>query len=172
MILESDFWETPDEVLDNMFELLSELGICDREKFDIDVCANEHNAKVDLFIDEQMNALANDWAIRDNTLAWCNPPYSRGNVDKFVDKAIEQMDKGVITVMLLNTDNSTKWFNRIVSHASHIVMITSGRIRFVNKKTGKSGGTPLKPNMIAIFSKRKADEEVKTLYVHYRDLVN
>ena len=68
---------------------------------------------------------------------YVNPPYSRGNQEPWVKKAIEEAAKGCNVVMLLLSDTSTKlWHDYIMKYAYEIYFIKS-RIRFV--------GAPGKP---------------------------
>lgn len=153
VLKETDYWGTPYDVARGINAYLKNIGLALLPFYDLDCCANEYNTQVrDNFITEEQNALAVDWNGR---YIWCNPPYSRGNVDCFINKAIEQVEKSETpktVVMLLNVDTSTRYFEKIVGKATAIFYITGGRIRFINHYTGDFGTTPTKPNMFVVFS--------------------
>ncbi len=62
---------------------------------------------------------------------YVNPPYS--NPLKWVEKAIEESNKGKTIVMLLRVDTSTKWFAKLVEAKAHILWFNK-RLRFANNK--------------------------------------
>ena len=62
-----------------------------------------------------------------------NPPYSRGLLEAFVDKAIEERDNAEIIVMLVKVDTSTRWWRKL-AEASHIEFLR--RVRYLDE-TGK-----------------------------------
>lgn len=169
-ILETDYWTTPTEVVRGIERYAYKNGLTSTPECDIDVCANEYNTKVaDCYITEAENALVTDWG---GALAWCNPPYSTGNVNKFIDRAVEMQTKyGVETIMLLNVDPSTKYFKTIVDHAKAVVYVVGKRIRFIDVWTNCVGDNPSKPNMFVIFGKREKPT-LDTHYLLYSDLIN
>lgn len=74
----SNNWGTPPELFDFINKHI---------KFDLDVCASSHNAKVKNYFDEAVDGLSLDWYGR----CWMNPPYSRGLQKKWVNKAIDEI---------------------------------------------------------------------------------
>lgn len=62
---------------------------------------------------------------------WCNPPYSAGNIDLFVDIAIDQYNNGSVNqmLMLVNSATDTKWYHKLIRH-SQLTMLWRGRIKF------------------------------------------
>lgn len=169
MILETDYWTTPNEVVGGIKNFLLMAGEILHDHYAVDVCANEFNTKVPYnFITEEMNAFKTEWGY--DCLAWCNPPYSRGNVDLFINRALNQWCyNGVQTIMLLNCDNSTQWFSQVVKRAKAVVFITEGRIRFIDTNTGKEGANPSKPNMFVLFGDR-AETGLNTYYLTKEEL--
>lgn len=157
-VLRTDYWTTPTEYLVGISKFLHYANEIDwkGQTYDLDCCANEINTKVkDNFITEAQNALGLDWQ---GERVWCNPPYSRGNVDAFINKTIEQVQKSKKDViMLLNVDPSTKYFQKIVDNAKAIVYVTGGRIRFIDNYTGGLGDSPTKASMFVLFSSSKVD---------------
>ena len=133
----------------------------DVPEFELDCAASIHNTKCENFISEEDDALTMDWNAQ---FCWLNPPYS--NPLPFVEKAIEQSKLGKTVVMLLNVDNSTKWFSLCVKHASDIVFITEGRIPFIHNATGEEVANNQKPQMLVRFKGMKyVKPKLKTRYV-------
>lgn len=165
-VLESDYWATPTDICVGIIHFLQGYGeISWGQYYDLDCCANLFNTKVrDNFITEDQDAMVTDW---NGKRVWCNPPYSRGNVDRFVNRAIEQTQNSALmdVVMLINVDVSTKYFKRILEHAKAIVYVTGGRINFIDPNTMLPSNAPKKPNMFVLFSSsKKPDEFVRTYY--------
>lgn len=131
-------------------------------KFDLDVCALPHNTKVpDNFITPEQNTLVTAW---NGNYCWCNPPYS--NPLPFVEKAIEESHKGKRIVMLLNVDNSTKWFELCARFATKIVFLTGGRVAFIHNETGEETKGNNKGQMLVFFAPYKGKEKVITHYIN------
>lgn len=173
-VLETDYWTTPTPLTKGIIKFLEYYKEIDwgGAYYDLDACANLHNTKVPTnYITEQENALFVDW---NGQRVWCNPPYSRGNVDNFVAKAVEQCQKAQKDViMLLNVDPSTKYFKRILETAKAIVYVTSGRIKFVKTSDNEVKSDPTKPNMFVLFSSsKKPDEFIRTYYCDLNLLEN
>ncbi|URL05944.1 phage N-6-adenine-methyltransferase [Avibacterium sp. 21-595] len=130
-------------------------------KFDLDVCAMAHNKKVKKYISPEQNTLITEWNGR---FCWCNPPYS--NPLPFVMRAIQQsVLHNKTVVMLLNVDNSTKWFNQCVRNAKEIVYITDKRIPFINNETGKETDQNNKGQMLVLFAPNNGLDCLKTSYI-------
>lgn len=165
-VLDTDYYTTPTNLTKGIIKFLEHVNEINwnGQYYDLDSCANQLNAKVPHnYITEEQNALITEW---NGQRVWCNPPYSRGNVDNFVNRAVEQCktsNKDVI--MLLNVDVSTKWFKCILNNAKAIVYITSGRIKFVKTSENALKADPLKPSMFVLFSStKKPNEFVRTYY--------
>lgn len=73
------------------------------------------------------NGLLQPWA---SPAVWCNPPYAKGAIDAFVDKAIREYRAGRARQVLLLTNNCTSegWFIRLAKSAA--MLYSTGRIRF------------------------------------------
>ncbi len=89
-------WSTPEWLFDALDMKFA---------FQLDVCASERNAKVDLWIDEDSNALEVEWVgfmenYLPNMAVWMNPPWGR-EVGKFVERAYEQCRKHRLIVSCL-----------------------------------------------------------------------
>ena len=130
-----DLWQTPKEIFD---------WYAQRFDFDTDVAASKDNHLTRYYIDEQENALNRDWGARN----WCNPPYS--DITPWVTKAIEQMEKGNLTVMLIPADTSVKWFKLAYENCSECQLI-SGRVAFINAETQKPVSGNNKGSVVFVF---------------------
>ena len=98
-------------------------------KFDVDVCANEKNAKCKIYYNVKKDGLKQDWG----KVNWCNPPYSLGQIDKWLKKAREEQEKGKTTVVLVPGDTSTKWYHdNILNVGKNTVIPIEKRLKFEN----------------------------------------
>lgn len=84
---------------------------------------------------------------------WCNPPYSAGNIDKFVTKACmewkqrtQKLQKPITErrvlyptqmMLLVNSSTDAKWYHRLLQQ-SDAVLFVSGRIKFWKIMNGKA----------------------------------
>jgi len=132
-----DLWQTPDfvfEYYDNRFN------------FQFDVAASQENSLCENFYNEQHNALSDrcSW----DGPNWCNPPYS--DIMPWVEKAVSEMGKGRLTVMLIPADTSVKWFNKAFDNCSECHFI-SGRLAFINAETQKPVSGNNKGSVVFIF---------------------
>lgn len=143
--------------------------------FGIDVAAEKENALCDIYLDEATDALADgvEWGA-ENGLAWCNPPYA--DPLPWVEKAAQQAkERGVTTVLLLNSDASTAWFKKALDAGSLVVHITSdgetsGRVAFVRADTKIAGKKNSKPSVIFVIKPRKRGD-IKTEYVTQAEMI-
>lgn len=143
----------------------------ERWHFTLDAACSEDNiiCPYGMFIGDVYNtgitsdSLKYDWCNQHdhdgNKLApviYCNPPYSRGMIEKFCKKAHEESLKGATVVMLLPADTSTKYFHKYCMQASEIVFINS-RVHF-----NRPDGTPFKTSpkfgsMVVVFKQEVFD---------------
>lgn len=94
-------------------------------EFDLDVCAHRNNV-CERFWTIEDDGLKHEWP---QANIWCNPPYSRGNIERWVAKAINSQIDDQTTTMLLPANTGTKWFHWLVGNNWNIVLL-EGRIRF------------------------------------------
>jgi site-specific DNA-methyltransferase (adenine-specific) len=127
----SDDWATPKELYDKLNKEFN---------FDFDPCP----------LHADFDGLAIEWGERN----FVNPPYSRKIKEAFVNKAIEEQDKGKTSVMLLPVSTSTKLFHDVILPCATKIKFIRGRVKFegTNTKgehvTNKSG---MHDSMIVIF---------------------
>lgn len=70
---------------------------------------------------------------------WINPPYSKGNMIKVVEKVLktyEDSDLKPEILLLTNTDNSTKWYQLALANAAGTCFVNH-RINFWGLNNGK-----------------------------------
>jgi site-specific DNA-methyltransferase (adenine-specific) len=102
-------WETPQPFFDM---LDAEFG------FTVDVCAWNHNAKLERYFSPLEDGLKQDWS---REVFWMNPPYGRGqDVYSWVRKAYESALAGGTGVALLPVSADTKWYHEFVMRSTEI----------------------------------------------------
>jgi site-specific DNA-methyltransferase (adenine-specific) len=77
------------------------------------------------FIPEQ-DGLQQDWSAE---ICWCNPPYTRYVIDRWVQKAYEASKAGATVVCLLPVSTTSQWWKRYVSPYA-IVKNLPDRLKF------------------------------------------
>jgi phage N-6-adenine-methyltransferase len=121
--------------------------------FGIDIAASKDNALLPVFFTKEQDALNIDWSTSFRTLGtksvWCNPPYGKGYIKQFFNKAIEQKDKGVTSVFLVPATLDAQWLP--VNNISEIRIITGGRLSFYHPITDKKINGNTKGSMFVIF---------------------
>lgn len=169
-IEDRDYWATPNEIYNGALNYFVSKGLLPKQALYVgDVCASKHNKKHERFFSEDNDALFHNWA--DFALSedpfgvlWCNPPYSRGKKEEFIDKAIREGEKGVNTIMLLPGDTSAKWFSNCVKSAIAVAFICNGRISFINNSTGLKSHGNNAGSILVLFGK-KTSNIARTLFV-------
>lgn len=116
---QKDLWGTPPPIYN---------PLNDEFRFTLDPCCLIQTAKCEKFYTPKENGLIQDWS---NDIVFCNPPYSRGNIDKWTQKCFEESKKGAIVVGLFPVSTSAKWFHKWVWKKADLRFI-EGRIRFVD----------------------------------------
>lgn len=145
---DKDSWSTPDWLFAALHQEFW---------FSIDAAASENNHKKAAYITEEMNALEMEhWADcwhgflhLEHQYAWINPPYSRGMIKAFMEKAYEQCHKYKInSVLLVPATPDAGWWPK---NATEIRFITSGRVSFIHPITKKSVNGNTKGSALIIF---------------------
>lgn len=126
-----DDWATPPDLfatLDTEFH------------FTLDAAASPTNTKVASFYSTADDGLAQPW----NGTVWVNPPYGKGIIDRWVNKAIQSAAQGATVVMLVPARPGSRWFTQLIHHADEI--------RFLNRRVtfvGAADPAPF-PSAIAV----------------------
>ena len=126
-------WSTPQDFfneLDNEFH------------FDIDVCADESNAKCQKYFDENDDGLIQNW---EGMTCFCNPPYGFAIKDWVRKCYFEGSKPNTTVVMLIPARTDTKYFHEYIYKKAEIRFI-KGRLKFGDSKNA----APF-PSMVVIF---------------------
>jgi DNA (cytosine-5)-methyltransferase 1 len=130
--------------------------------FVLDAAASDNNHLAPKFFTKEDDALIIDWH-RDITMdfgcdnisppnfnVFVNPPYGRGYIQRFMQKAIKEKAKGVTTVMLVPATLDAKWLP--IHDISEIRIITGGRLSFIHPLSGKKIAGNTKGSMLVVFT--------------------
>ena len=96
----NDEWSTPQWLFDELNEVYH---------FTLDPCATHENTKCNTYFTMEENGLLESW---DGHSVFMNPPYSRGNLDRWIGKACEV--RNGIVVCLLPACTGPKWFHKYI----------------------------------------------------------
>ncbi|NCB17717.1 MAG: adenine methyltransferase [Synergistales bacterium] len=134
----SDEWCTPPA----LFAALDEEFF-----FELDPCCTAKTALCSTAFRRDIgdDGLSSPW---DGLRAFVNPPYSRGNLEKWCKKCVEER-RNADVVALLPCDCSPSWW-RYVMMADEIRFLPR-RVRFLNPETGKPAGSPTFGSVIAVW---------------------
>ena len=89
------------------------------------------------------NGLEQPWLLRHDAVAWVNPPYSRGQVSRWVTKIAhesllhEQGKVPVHVLLLVQADATAGWHKNATGLASALCRVAK-RIPFIDPNTGKT----------------------------------
>lgn len=78
-------------------------------------------------VNPQFDGLTTEW----QKLNFVNPPYSE--IDKWVDKAIEESKKAKETTLLIPARTDTQWFKKLYDHGV-LIQLLNGRLKFNDGK--------------------------------------
>lgn len=109
--------------------------------FNLDPCCTHENAKCKDHHTQIENGLSQDWG---GKTVFCNPPYGK-ELPKWIRKAHDEAEKGVLVVMLIPARTDTRAFHDYIYHQAEIRFIR-GRIKFGDAKAS----APF-PSMLVIF---------------------
>lgn len=143
---QKDLWETPQHIFQKLNE---EFG------FTLDPCCTKETAKCNHYITPEIDGLRESW---EGHVVFCNPPYSRGNIDEWVKKCfLESLNPNTKVVALLPVSTSSDWW--------HDFIVGQSEIRFVNKRVRFVGAPYTAPfsSVIVIWG----GEGVKSFKQHY-----
>ncbi len=134
--------------------------------FDRDVAAHHLNAKcADHFGEQQdgefIDGLAVSWG-EAGEIVYCNPPYGK-EVPHWLNKAVEEMERGVSSVFLLPPRTDTAWFHDILIPNATEIRFIRGRLRF----EGMDAPAPF-PSIVVVFWGEPQDEEEEEVEAKYQ----
>jgi phage N-6-adenine-methyltransferase len=125
----------------------------ERFRINFDLCASQDNHVCDYFFTKEVDSLKQVWHnLKEGTTGYCNPPYSRGMVDKFVYKAIEEAALGFTTFMVIPELNGERRTRYIMRYATRIIHFDQ-RVNFIHPLTGKEQKGNNRGTIVVEFSK-------------------
>lgn len=129
---ERDVYQTPLYLYCNLLYLYG--------PFRVDGAANEHNHLLPLWMGPGSpvleDALEGDWDHEGlETKIFCNPPWSRGNIYKFIKHAAKQHAEGrALTTFLLPATTDVTWFHEFVWDATKEAFFPWLRVHFISPR--------------------------------------
>lgn len=132
-------WRTPRALFDKIDAVFH---------FDLDVAATAENALCERYYTKESDALTKCWGNGGYSVAWMNPPYSKGEMERWTYQAASEAPCGCTTVGLVRSDHSTEWWWRYVLRAACIVNLCPGRVKF----DGPQAGTPTFSSSLVIWT--------------------
>ena len=99
----------------------------DEFNFDLDVCADEFNAKCLAYFSKKYDGLKQEW----HGVCWMNPPYGR-EISAWMRKANESAKNGATVVCLVPARTDTNWWHQYA--IQHEVRFVRGRLKFGDAK--------------------------------------
>jgi phage N-6-adenine-methyltransferase len=127
---QTDNWETPQALFDKLN---------DEFHFNVDVCADNSNAKCNKFYTKEQDGLQQNWT----GICWMNPPYGR-EIGKWLKKAYESSINGATVVCLIPARTDTAWWHDYVMKGE--IRFIRGRLKF----GGSKNSAPF-PSAIVVF---------------------
>jgi phage N-6-adenine-methyltransferase len=129
----SQIWETPQDTF-NEWDA--------RFHFTLDVCALPENAKCARYFTPAQDGLQQDWSTE---ICWCNPPYTRYAIDRWVRKAYEASKAGATVVCLLPVSTTSRWWRDYIRTYAEVIELPE-RLKFGGSKVNARFD-----NVVAIF---------------------
>tara|TARA_R110000772_G_C13085101_1_gene417922 strand:+ start:88 stop:555 length:468 start_codon:yes stop_codon:yes gene_type:complete len=118
--------------------------------FDHDPCPLDWN------VNTHDDGLTSEWGNRN----FVNPPYGRGMVQKWIEKADIECKKGKLVVMLINVSTDTVVFHKYIYQQPHIELrFIKGRLRFFEPESQKQMGPNPRPSMLVIWHPKKSENQ-------------
>jgi len=115
----SNEWTTPKAFFDKLDKIFG--------PFTLDPCCDSTNNLTQNYFTEQQDGLVQSWQ---GHTVFMNPPYSRGELKRWIQKAYEESQrKNTLVVALIPSRTDTKYWHEYVMKARHI-MFVKGRIKF------------------------------------------
>jgi len=155
---DKDTWATPQY----LFNWLNSIY-----NFDVDLCADKDNHKVNRYFTKKDNALEQSWSFQGKT-GYCNPPYS--NTKPWIEKAMIEAGRGFTTVMLIPTPNGESYYHKLFMMAASITFIT-GRIAFYNPSLKKYVSGNPRGSCVVEFSKKFSFDLPVQIKFSHRDTI-
>jgi site-specific DNA-methyltransferase (adenine-specific) len=145
-----DEWSTPDEIF---------VPLSKEFNFTLDAAATAKNTKCPTYFTKEMDALSLNWnEYNKGGDMWLNPPFSRGNIERFMQKAYTegQKNKDYSVVCIVPVDFSTQWWHKYVMQAAEI-RVPEGRVKYVgyDDQEKRIRNSPTFSSCIVVFNKER-----------------
>ena len=155
----NDEWYTPPAIIDLVRQAFG--GTIDLDPASCDYPQTWIQANTYYTI--QTDGLAQDWKA-DNV--FMNPPYGSGITDKWIYKFIDEWKAGHFdeAIILVNTNNCTKWYEDLVPHCTLLCLKGSPRISFIDSRTQQPATQPAAHNSFFYFKKDGNTTQFKKVF--------
>ncbi len=139
----SEEWETPPAFYDFVNREFS---------FELDAAATPRNAKCDRFLTKVEDGLVTPWNCE---RVWLNPPYGRGIIAPWMQRAALFGGQGATVVCLVHARTDTAfWHNFVMAHAREIRFVR-GRLKFLDMDKRELSGATF-PSVLVVFSGKRS----------------
>ena len=136
----SDEWQTPPWLFK---------GLNDEVNFTLDPAATDENHLCEKYYTIEQDGLAQSW---EGERVFINPPYSRRQLKRWVEKGYkESCKKDTLVVMLIPSRTDTRYWHDYVMNAAEIYFI-EGRLKFSDHKNA----APF-PSALVVFKGKQID---------------
>lgn len=132
-----DSWMTPPHIIELAREMMTSI---DLDPASHPVAQEYIKAKEFCALEIGKNGLDIEWYGN----VWLNPPYSKGNIDKFVYKALDEWNisgmynYGIKNMLILvNSATDSKWYHALLENCSAFCL-WRGRIKFWKIENGQA----------------------------------
>lgn len=122
----------------------------EKYSFEIDLAASSENNLCDEYLTESDNSHTGNWR-EWGRVGFCNPPYSRGKIQPFIDTAIKESQDCFTSVFLIPELNGEARTKDILIHATNIIHFDQ-RIWFIHPITGKECKNNNRGSIVVEFS--------------------
>jgi phage N-6-adenine-methyltransferase len=150
-----DELRTPRDLIDRLNAVFS---------FTLDPAADDENHLCDKYYTIETNGLAHSW---EGERAYVNPPYSRGQLALWVNKAIKETtyypgQRKTVVVMLIPGDSSTKVGQVVLDRASAILYLNR-RLAFDNGDGSEEHNSAKFSNWVVLISSAPDYRDIENL---------
>lgn len=126
--LDNDEWYTPAWLIDMVREVLGKIELDPASSHEAQTVVQAHH-----YWTKEQNALSLNWIVNINGPTWessrvfLNPPYSHPLVEQFVDKLLQQLEKGFVSeaILLVNNNTETAWWHKAAAQATSVCFFRS-----------------------------------------------
>jgi phage N-6-adenine-methyltransferase len=145
-------WMTPPSVMRALADVLGPV--------DLDVCAQPDTAQAQRYFTPEIDGLSQEWRADQ---VWCNPPYGRDHIMRWVIAAGWKITKPYcrrILMLIPAATDTSYWHGAGVFAAADYILFWRGRINFIDPHSpGKRSGNT-SPSAILIFGELTEVEKI------------